>query len=54
MGLFLDKNIMSLKQKKTKQKLRKNFQIWSLYLGTPITIIHGAKYNVVRHMYLSH
>ena len=52
MYLFLDTNIMSLKQKKTKQKLRKNFQIWSLYLRTPITIIYRAKCKIIRQIYL--
>ena len=54
MCLFLDTSIMSLKQKKTKQKLRKNFQTWSLCLRTPITIIHRAKHKTIRHIYLSH
>ena len=53
MYLFLDTNIMSLKQKKTKQKLGKNFQIWSLYLRTPITIIYRTKHKIIRHIYLS-
>ena len=54
MYLFQDTNIMSLKQKKTKPKLRKNFQIWSLYLRTPITTIYRTKHKIVRHIYLSH
>ena len=53
MYLFQDTNIMTLKQKKTKPKLRKNFQIWSLYLRTPITIIYRTKHKIIRHIYLS-
>ena len=50
MCLFLNTNIMSLKQKKTKQNLRKNFQILSLYLRTPITITYRARHKIIRHI----
>ena len=54
MYLFLDTNIMSLKQKKTKQKLRKNFQIWSLCLRTPSTITYTAKHKIITHIYYTY
>ena len=52
MCLFLDTDIMSFKQKKTKQNLRKNFQISNLYLRTPINIIYRAKHKIIRQIYI--
>ena len=40
-------------KEKTKPKLRKNFQIWSLYLRTPITVTYVTKSKIIRHIYWS-
>ena len=51
MCLVLETNIMSQKQKKTKQKLRKNSPISILHLCTPITINYRAKHKIIKHIY---
>ena len=51
---FLTEILCHWNKQKLKKKLRKNFQVWSLHLRTPISIIHRAKHKIIRHTYWSH